>query len=240
MTNKAVVLQNAFILHSRPYRDTSLIIEFFTEQQGRISAVSRGGRVKRAKQLTLQAFTPLVIAYVGHNELMTLTHIEANGVSGYLSGHQLISALYLNELLLRLLAKNDAHPKLFAYYITCLQALTDADKTESALRCFEKQLLQELGYALQLTRDADSGDAIDPQGNYYFHPEVGVRRAVDAVAKENDYQPLLFKGENLLAIDNNCYQQADSLKDAKRIMRLAINHLLGNKPLKTRELLFYR
>ncbi len=239
MTSRAVILQNAFILHSRAYRDTSLIIEFFTEQ-GRVSTVSRGGRAKRAKQLYMQAFTPLVIAYFGHGELMTLTHIEPNGISNYLSGHQLISGLYLNELLLRLLAKNDAHPQLFAYYAECLQALTQADKAEAALRCFEKQLLQELGYALQLTRDADSGDAVDADGHYYFHPEVGVRRAVDVVSKENDYQQLLFKGTSLLAIDNNCYQHADSLKDAKRLMRLAINHLLGNKPLKTRELLFYK
>lgn len=240
MTKANPEFEQAFILHARPYRNTSLIIEFFSKQHGRMSAVSRGGRAKRAKQLYMQAFTPLLIDCIGYGELQTLRQIEPQGLQFHLQGNHLLSGLYLNELLLKLLAKGDAHPSLYDYYIICLQALRDAAQVQQALRCFEKQLLQELGYALQLDCDAETGDAVDENGNYYFHPDIGVKRATDQVAKQNRHQTLLFKGSSLLAIHRDSYQQADALRDAKRLMRMAINHLLGNKPLKSRELLFHR
>ncbi|MEP5568378.1 MAG: DNA repair protein RecO, partial [Halioglobus sp.] len=151
-----VSLQPTYILHSRPYRDTSLILEVLCAEHGRISLVSKGAR-RRTKggsnAALLQPFVPLLLSFSGRSEMKTLTHVEAAGVAPQLRGERLFSGMYMNELLMRLLHRHDPHPQLFAAYGAALGELADAAPVEATLRRFELGLLEELGYGFSLLED---------------------------------------------------------------------------------------
>jgi len=224
-------LQAAYILHSRPYRETSLLLECLTENHGRVSLVARG--VKRRKSAlsgTLQLFVPLLVNWYGKGELQTLKTVDVLPQGNLLSGKQLFSAMYVNELLLRVLQKGDACQAIFYLY----RQLINSSLGEPNLRYFEKRLLEELGYALQLVKLANTDEAVLLDKHYLFYPEQGVL----PVLSENNItaQKFIFSGASLQAIDRNDFSSAEVLKDAKRLMRLAFLPLLNNKPLKTREL----
>ena len=146
MTKSQQDLHAAFVLHTRMYKDTSLLVELFSKEHGLFSAVARGVRKMNspAKGL-LQPFTPIWMNYFGRNELVTLKAVEPRSLFYPLSGKNLFSALYLNELLLKVLNKHDPHPDLFLAYEKTLQALTQEENLEITLRRFEMQLLTELG-----------------------------------------------------------------------------------------------
>lgn len=172
--------QPAYILHTRPYQETSLLIEFFTEDFGRISAVAKGAkRPKSRGRGLLQPFVPLQIACVGRGGLLTLKDFDATAIPILLLGKRLIFAFYLNELLMRLLHHSDAHQELFQYYAKSLRGLRDCGedfddcKEQQILRLFEKCLLKELGYDLHLTNEVESGDPLSPNQWYLFDPERG-------------------------------------------------------------------
>ncbi|MCK4608107.1 MAG: DNA repair protein RecO [Gammaproteobacteria bacterium] len=229
-----VTLQPAFVLHTKPFRDTSLLVELLTLQYGRVSVLAHGARSAKSKlRGLLLPFVPLLVAWSGKTELMTLGKIEINGAGHNLLGNNILSGFYLNELLLRLLARLDSHPKVFHAYETAVNALDRAENVQLALRLFEKELLQELGYGLHLTQDV-LGKPIDPDFYYRYEHERGfVKCEVRAEAEDKQF----FAGSSLLALQQSELLNARAFSDIKRLMRLVFAGLLGDRPLKSRECL---
>lgn len=234
MRNNEVILQPAFIVHSRAYRDSSLLLELFTLDHGRVSAVARGARGPRGRYKgLLQPFVPLLVSWYGKGELMSLSAAETDGVVLGLTGDRLLCGFYLNELLMRLLHRHDAHIQLFAAYQQALQGLQDLREPAKVLRGFEKLLLQELGYALSLNREANTGLLVKADQFYYFDPARGVLSCGESMRVSSQY---IFGGHSLLALHAEEFSNKDCMRDAKRLLRIALNQLLDNKPLKSREL----
>lgn len=227
-------LQYGFILHSRPYRDTSSLLDIFTRDGGRVSLVARGVRGSRARNnARLEAFVPLLFSWAGHGELRTMTAVESAGGMFSLPGSRIISGFYMNELILRLLHRDDPHPELFVCYERALQALLDeSNPQEAVLRRYERELLDELGYGLQLIEDAHSGEPLHAERQYCYHPEQGPIQQPDS--RQGDYP--LISGRTLLAIRDNDYPDAQILREAKILMRFLLSQHLDNRPLKSREL----
>ena len=219
-------LLHAYFLHSRPYRETSLLADVFTAEVGRIAGVWRGGR--RSRQPSPQLFQPLLVDAQGNSDLRSLRQIEPAGPALGLSGTALFSGFYLNELLNRLLPRDEAHVSLFVSYAHVLGELAEGAPIESRLRFFEQELLLSLGYGIDYTHDADTGSTIDPAQYYDFHPERGFSRVPKGVST--------FPGEVLLALAEGRSDMPDQLMALKRIHRLALAKHLGGRPLKSREL----
>ncbi len=237
MSNTAQ-LQPAYILHIRPYRDTSVLIDAFTPLQGRITLIAKAARGIRSKHSRfrglLQAFVPLLISWRGKTDLLNLVSAEPRDFfSIQLTGNILLCGLYLNELLMRLLYRYDPHPTLFyAYQI----ALTMLPKNPSpALRLFEKRLLAELGYALHLDRDSQTQQPILPDQYYQFTPSKGL---IACLTTTTISQVSVFSGASLLAIHREQWTEKPQLLDAKRLFRLALQYVLDGKRLRSRELFF--
>ncbi len=229
-----VNLQPAYILHSRPYRDSSLLLEVLTAEHGRLSLVARGARRRTrggSVAVLLQPFSPLLLGFSGRSELKNLNATEAAGRPQLLRGQRMFSGLYLNELLVRLLHRHDPHPQLFAAYASTLDALASDGELDDILRRFEFSLLVELGYGFDLRVDGDTGEALLPQAWYHYHPDHGLV-ARGPVADPN--QPA-FRGDDLLAIAGNDFSGA-ARTTAKRLLRLALAMQLGDAPLRSREL----
>src|SRR5436189_79167 len=166
--------REAFVLHGYPYRETSLLLEVFTRAFGRVSMVARGARSPRSPlRGVLLAFQPLALSWFGKGELRTLARAEWVGGQPLLHGEALMCGFYLNELLLRLLPREDAHDALFSRYWEALRRLAPHGSSAPALRSFERALLKELGYAMALERDSASGRAIDAAKSYTYDPERG-------------------------------------------------------------------
>ena len=164
----------AFVLHSYPYRETSLIVEVFTRHHGRVGLLAKGARrSKSALRGTLLAFQPLLIRWGGKGELRSLHSAEWQGGIPQLKGIGLMSGFYLNELLLRFLHRDDPHEGLFDLYFEAVSALAANRQIAATLRRFEKFLLGELGYALLLDRDAEENRPLDPAGRYTYVIEKG-------------------------------------------------------------------
>ncbi|EPJ45555.1 MAG: hypothetical protein OFPII_27190 [Osedax symbiont Rs1] len=220
--------QAAFVLHTRPYRDTSALVDVFTLEHGRLCTVSRGMRRPHSKnRAILQPFVPLQIGWQGRNELKTLTLAESTGHLGLLTGKALICGLYANELLQKLLPVFDPHPKLFVYYQYLITALIAQD-IEIPLRIFERKLLLELGYGIDLS--SISADSI-----YYINPGKLVLEKI--VTIEGRDRSKCFYGEHLQAINNDDYESIQVRRAAKRYMRWQIDILLDGKVLNSRDLL---
>ncbi|HEU0188334.1 MAG TPA: DNA repair protein RecO [Gallionellaceae bacterium] len=223
----------AFVLHSYPFRETSLIVEVFSRHHGLLPLVARGARRPRAAlRGVLMSFQPLSLSWFGKNELRTLHSAEWQGGQPQLQGTALMCGFYLNELLLNLMVRDDPHEQLFDYYQLTLQRLTQNSDHAATLRCFEKHLLQELGYALLLEREADSGAEIDPDASYRYMIERGALR--DAPERQDG---LLVAGKTLLDMAADDYRDAQSARQGKQLMRMLLNHHLGGRPLHTRELI---
>jgi DNA repair protein RecO (recombination protein O) len=225
------IIDNGFILHRYPYRETSVILECFLQDHGRVSIVAKGVRTERSPlKGLLQPFTPLHFNACGKSQLKTLTLSETVGTPIILKGVSLMSAWYMNELLMRLLPKEEHNSHLYFTYHATLLALENSNALEKSLRIFEKNLLEALGYELPLTHDANSRHAIVYDHYYQFVPEHGFIQ----IEKKEGVD--IFIGEDLQAIANDQFTNPKALQAAKRLMRLAIRPLLGGKPLKTREL----
>lgn len=225
----------AFVLHTKAYRETSQLVDLFSRHHGRLRLVARGSlRRSKGRGRTIEPFAPLIVGWRGKGELKTLSNAEASGVPLILRGDSLFSGFYLNELILRLLADHDPHEALFDCYLTTLHALSEGEHIEPALRRFERRLLSDLGYGLALEHVEGSGAEIDPDGWYWFDPVVGVTsRSLSATERQ---QANCFRGDSLLAIAAEEYTEPGNVKAAKRLMRLAIQNLLGDRPLRSREL----
>ncbi len=236
-------LQASYILHTRPYRNTSKLLEIFSREQGRRVLVARGARkVNSRLQGQLLPFAPLLLSWQGGGEVQTLTGAEAGNQIAPLVGRKLLSAFYLNELLLRLLAKGDPHPALYDAYAHTLQRLSGLSglphDEEASLRIFECFLLQELGYGLVLDHEVSSGEVLQPDRLYCYQPEHGPRALDPGRDCENG---LPVHGCTLLALQHgDLYATTDKhdliLHEAKSLMRVNLACHLGGKPLKSREL----
>jgi DNA repair protein RecO (recombination protein O) len=232
MNTVRIKLQPAYVLHQRPYRDTSALIEAFTADYGRVALVAKGVRAAKSRLAgMLQPFQPLLISWSGRTELVTLTGCEADGARLEISGRLTMSGFYMNELLLRLLHRHDPHPVLFQDYLATLAGLAQGEREERALRIFELRLLKEIGYAMTLDRLAGSGEPVEADKVYSYHIERGLTH-YNASAPEG----IQALGRSLLSLKDESLHDAQSLRDSKRLMRTVLSRYLGDKPLQSREL----
>ena len=223
-------MQPAYVLHARDYRDTSLLIELFVAEGGRLSAVARGARSNRrgvSQRSLLQPFQPLWVELGGAGELKTLKQAEPRAGAVPLQRQGLFSGLYVNELLCRLLHRNDPHPELFAAYESALPRLRDLERLDIALRHFELRLLEELGYGIDLAFDAD-GFPIAGQAFYRF--DAG--RGLCAVAADTAGA---LSGSALREFGAGEYS-AEARRALKALCRMALQPHLGERPLRSRAL----
>jgi DNA repair protein RecO (recombination protein O) len=226
-----VELEPGFILHHRPFRDTSALLEVFSRDHGRVGLVARGARGPRSRlKGLLRPFQPLLLSWQLRGELGTLTGAEAAGPSGPppAGGDALLGLYYASELLLRMTGRLDPHAPLFDAYATTVAVLTSGQPVAPQLRRFELGLLEALGYGLDLARDA-AGDALDPAASYRYDAAHGLTRCRgDAGA---------LSGESLLALARDHLAEPRQLADARRLLRAALDAHLDGRPLRTRELL---
>jgi DNA repair protein RecO (recombination protein O) len=229
MTDSAVYLQPAFILQQRKFRETSLIIDVLTRDFGRVSLVAKGVRKARSKTAgLLQPFIPLTLSYFGKTELKTLTDVEITQPSFIqLQGLSLYCGFYVNELVACLLHHYDPHPEVFAYYGQCLSSLSECSKIEAALRIFELDLMDAVGYGLQLDYDFHNEKPVHPLTKYHFNVEQGPIEALDGH----------FSGKTLQAMKSREFTDLQALIEAKILMRTIIAVYLRGRPLKSRELI---
>lgn len=239
MNSENFIGDNGFVLHRYAYRETSFIIDIFTQHHGRISVIAKGVRnPKSPLKGLLQPFMPLHINAKGKSQLKTLTLCELYNSPIQLTDTGLISGLYLNELLMRLLHKEEISQHLFLIYHSTLLALEGKKNVEKSLRVFEKNLLETLGYALPLLHEAETHREIEPENYYKFIPEHGLELYItpEASSQSQVRDTSVFLGDNLIAIHHDKFNTPEILLAAKKLMRLALMPLLGNKPLKSREL----
>ncbi|MCX7185953.1 MAG: DNA repair protein RecO [Methylophilales bacterium] len=227
--------QAVYVLHTFPFKETSLVVELFARGFGRVAATAKGARRPRsAMRGMLQAFQPLVATWSGKLELKTLHSLDWGGGLLLLKGEALMCGFYLNELLLRLLPREDPHEALFEYYSATLKILGSGEDLASTLRRFELKLLQELGYAIPLGADADN-TAIVATHSYRYEAEHGAIR-LNAALKHTQ-NGVQLSGGTLLAMANDDYTQTQTQQQSKLLMRYLLAHYLGDKPLHTRQLL---
>lgn len=222
----------AFILHTRPFKETSLLVEAFTQTEGRVSLVAKGARSASKtnnKRALLQPFSPLQISWVGRSNLKTLRQLEATGLPFKLNGLNNLCGLYLNELLLKLMIQWDPHPELFEVYQQALKLLPETEAPQVILREFELFLLDELGYAIDWAADV-YGDLIDPNKNYAYIPQQGFM-------EESQQALLMLNGKIILAVAEQNWQQQGALAAARKICKSIIDQLLDGKELNSRKLL---
>jgi len=231
--SSATHLKIGFILHTRDYRETSLLLDVFTEEYGLISLISRGARRAKSKTKSLLSpFRKLNLSWLGHSELMTLVDVEEYEQRNIaLQGVGLYCGFYINELILRFLHKYDPHPELFFDYESILNKITSNIGLQAALRIFEKRLLDHVGYGLILTTEAKADKKIQAEMCYHYDIENG------PIICNGQNRLDVFQGKTLLALADEDLQDASTVKECKTLMRKVINYHLGNKPLKSRELL---
>lgn len=225
--------QAAYLLHSRKYTDTRIIVELLTQEYGRVSAVFRKSKKNVAN---LQAFTPLLVNWRGKASLKTITYIEPQDKLIVLNGTALYCGFYLNEILMRCLPQEDAVEAIFHLYKKTLSKLEEnrAPKIsmtlERELRLFELTLLETLGFGINFYQDADE-QTIDKANNYYYHfqESIGFIKTENITAKS-------FPSEVIIAIREGDLHDRTNLNYAKNLCRIALKSLLGDKPLKSREL----
>jgi DNA repair protein RecO (recombination protein O) len=227
-------VEAAFVLHTRPWRETSLLVELFTAEHGRIGVVARGARRgRRGSSTPLRPFVALRCLWRGRGELRTLGAVEPERPFA-LVGDALFAGLYLNELLVRLLQREDAHPELFLAYARAVAALAGpAPALEPVLRRFEFGLLEELGYGFPLELDA-AGRPVRADAHYRFEAEAGLV-PVEGVAEEGAAWRS-FPGAALLALAAGDFDDPLTRRVAKRLAREALAPHLGARPLHARAL----
>ncbi|NKB32057.1 MAG: DNA repair protein RecO [Pseudomonadales bacterium] len=230
-----VQLQPAYVLHSIPFQNTSLLVDFFTLDYGRVRAVAKGARREKSKYRSLlQAFHPLLISFTGRGEVKTVGAVEAGHGAILLQGERLFSGLYVNEILCRLLHNHEEHKSLYKNYQDTLVALQGDSNMEIILRKFELGLLAELGYAINLDEDYLSHQPIDQDCYYRFTPDVGFE--LTEISEDEGNNPRIFRGYDLIALRELNLADKTAATAAKHLLRLALGAHLGDKPLNSRSL----
>lgn len=230
MATNERVEQTAFLLHSIPYRETSVVVDLFTRDHGRLAAMAKGARRRQSSfRAALMPFQPIRVNWSGRNELRNLNSAEWVGGLFAPDGDALICGFYMNELLMKLLAREDPHPKLFDAYAQALEELTAGAVLEATLRRFEWQLLREIGYAPDLRQDAD-GARITPDVHYRWVPGGGF-----LASEPGDSQAI--RGMTLAELESGQFQTAASRHQAKLLTRTIISHHLNGAPIHSRQIL---
>jgi DNA repair protein RecO (recombination protein O) len=232
MSDDAFVFHNAFILHTRPYRNTSLLVDCFSEDLGRLTLIAQGAR-RRTGQFAglMQPFIPLSLQWRGKHDLKTLTQADVRAPAFIYQGQALVCGLYVNELMCRVLKPFDADRKLFVHYESTLRSLNDPKQVLPALRQFELELLTAAGYAIDFFKTIASQPILEHE---YYEYLIGEGfRTVSGGARN----PHAFSGEILLAMGQGLWHNPSVCKAAKRLCRQALQPLLGTKPILSRELI---
>ena len=225
-------MDRGYVLHTYPYRETSLILQAWTEKHGRLGLVAKGARRPKSPQrAVLVPFQPLTLDWFGRGELRTLKTAEPTRPAIPLRGQCLLSAFYLNELLLKLTTRDDPHERLFEAYDRAVTELREAVPIEPVLRRFELTLLQELGYAVELAREAGSHAPVVAEKEYLYVVERG---PVPAAQGEERADAIRLRGLTLLDLERGRFDDPTTIAQAKSLMRLLINHSLNGQELATR------
>jgi DNA repair protein RecO (recombination protein O) len=224
-----VTQQPAYVLHARAWRETSLLLDVFSRDFGRVGLVARGVRGVRTRlpRSLLEPMQALHVDWTGRGELQTLVAVEPAAAPHALRGDELLSAMYVNELLVRLVARDDPHPHLFDRYRKLLDELPGAASLAWSLRCFERDLLGAVGYALQLDVAADTGEPLDPTRAYDYLPEFG------AVAAGDHSDRTRVRGSALRALATGVRPDAQDMAALRHLMRNLVGHQVGPRGLQS-------
>jgi DNA repair protein RecO (recombination protein O) len=229
-SGRHVWLAPAYVLHQYPYRDTSRIVEVFTSEHGRLTLFARGANgPKSSLKGVLRPFQRLLVSWSGRTEACQLVTAEIDGSLTSMGKERLMSGFYLNELLLKLTERCDPHPEIFYSYASCVEALSAGEGEEPSLRRFEKRLLDDLGYGLELSR-TEGGQPVEPDQYYRFATERGPQPCVAEA-------PGAVYGRSLADLNAETFADARSLRDAKRVLRVALDACLDGRSLKSREVM---
>jgi len=220
MQRERITLEPAYVLHHREYRDTSRILDVFSARHGRLTLFARGARGPKSKLASLlMPFRPLLVSWTGRGDAAQLTGAEPDGEALALPARQVLSGFYLNELVIHLTTRHDPQPQLFADYDRALRRLCTEAQPEPALRVFEKRLLESIGYGLEL--DVQSGS------HYQYRPSQGL-------SEVREDAPGAYAGRCLLALREESLDDVQTLDVARRVLRLALDHCLEGRELRTR------
>ena len=232
MEKRRVANEPAFLLHRRPYTESSVLIDLFSRHHGRMVLIAKGARKLKSRwRGALWPFQPLVAAWSGRGEVKTVTGMDGEGSSFGLRGKALYCGYYMNELVLRLLYRFDPNEVVFDSYRNALARLSTEADQERVLRIFEKQLLRDLGYGMHLVRDADGGSPIDPEQCYRYRPDAGPLQYSDI---NDNGDGVRVHGTTLLALEEEIEFDERTRRESKRLIRSVLDYHLGGKALRTR------
>ena len=222
--------QDAFILHTRPYSESSWLIDAFSRNYGRVSLLGKGARRLKSKVRGLiRPFQPLLLSWSGKSELQTLTGAEASWIAPRIDQQSWLCASYMNELLIKLMHRYDPHEQLFDHYDQALQSFRDGQSNQIILRVFEKQLLSEIGYGLLLEHDTDN-QAISAENTYHYYPDRGPK----LVTGNRTESVWLIKGSTLIAMEKESFTNSLEVEQSKRLIRALLSLSLQGRDLKSR------
>jgi DNA repair protein RecO (recombination protein O) len=222
----------AWLLHHRPFRDASRILDVLSRDHGRLSLVARGSRSGKSRlKGLLRPFLPLQLSWVARSDLGTLTGADVHGAPVMLAGDALMAGYYVNELLMHLMHRHDPQPEIFMVYARTVARLQAGIRVPERLREFELELLRLLGYALDLDHDTETEGPLRPEQSYEYRVDRG------PVPVENRHGPMIFSGAELSAIQNRDFADAENLRSATRLLREVIAFHLGGRELKSRKVL---
>ncbi len=231
-TARRIEQQPAYLLHHRPFRDSSLLLDVFSRDHGKIALVARGARSAKSRlKGVLRPFMPLRVSWFMRSELGTLTGAELDGPPLTLAGDALLSGYYANELILHFLHRFDAQPEVFSIYRRAVRRLAASEEAACVLREFEIELLRLLGYALNLDHEGLTRNALEATASYEYRVEQG------PVPVRRDSGPMVFSGAMLLGIGERRFDDTAVLRAANRLLRNVIAHHLGGKELRSRKVL---
>ncbi len=229
---RRVQQQPGYILHRRPFRDSSQILDVITRDYGKIAVVARGSRGAKSRLAgILRPFLPLRVSWVAKSDLGTLTGAETAGRPAGMVGDAMLSAYYVNELLMNFLHKHDPQSEIYSLYETTIESLVGTNHVAACLRCFELELLSLLGYAVNLDHEFGKTDALVAQQNYQYRMEQGL------VAVDGDTGALVFSGAVFSDIAAQRFDDPAVLRSASQLMRAIVSFHLGGKELKSRKVL---
>lgn len=230
-----VQLQPAYVLHRQAFQNTSLLVDFFCLDYGKVRAVAKGARSEKSKyRSSLQPFQPLLLSFSGRGDVKTVIDSESSVAALNLQGQRLFSGMYINELLTRLLHNYVEHKPLYLAYQDSLLALQGDEKLEVLLRKFELGLLSELGYGINFESECETDSPLESDMSYRFIPNLGF--SLSGVASNEPSEQAQFNGVDLLALRNLDFKERSVLLAAKRLLRIALGVHLGDKPLHSRSL----
>ena len=224
-----------FVLHQYNYRETSQILEIFTRNYGRVSVLAKGARRPRKKsgRHYVRPFQQYRFSWTGKGELPTMSGAEEIAPSSELKGNAIYSGFYVNELVMRMVHRHDPHERLYEIYEASIDRLASGRDMEASLRLFEKYLLLESGYALNLEHESDTANPLQAQTMYRYLPDQG---PVPVAVSEDVSRYVTVRGQTLIAYNNDQLDNPEILKEVKRLMRNVIDHMLGFRPLASRRM----